>query len=292
MLDAVYSYALEPFIEYGFMRRALVGSLALSLGATPVGTFLLLRRLSLTGEAIACAILPGVAFAFLAVGLSITAMTLGGLLAGLLVALLSGTVARKTILEEDASLASLYLISLATGVLIISSKGSSVDLLHILFGSVLAFDNTSILLTGITATVSLITLATIYRALVLECVDPAFLRTVSRSSAYTHHLFLMLVVINLVAGLQSLGTLMSIGIMVLPAATARLWANEVSKMIAIALAVACIGCYLGLVISYHLNVSSGAVIVLTIGFIYLASLVVGKQSSLVVHLTKPRHLTG
>lgn len=125
---------IAPFVEFGFMRRALVGCLALSLGATPVGVFLMLRRMSLTGDAMAHAILPGAALGYLLWGLSLGALTLGGLAAGLAVALLAGAVARGGVLGEDASLAAFYLISLALGVLLICLKGSQVDLFHVLFG--------------------------------------------------------------------------------------------------------------------------------------------------------------
>ena len=131
----------QPFADYGFMRRALAGCLTLSAGAAPLGTILLLRRMSLVGDAMSHAILPGAALGYLFFGLSLTAMTLGGLLAGVLVALLSGVVTRHTALREDASFAGFYLISLALGVLLISLRGSNVDLLHVLFGSVLALDD-------------------------------------------------------------------------------------------------------------------------------------------------------
>ncbi len=141
----------QPFTEFGFMRRALAGSLALSLSAPPVGVFLMLRRMSLTGDAMAHAILPGAALGYLVSGLSLGAMTVGGLLAGLAVVLASGLVARSTVLLEDTSLAAFYLLSLALGVLIISSQGRNVDLLHVLFGSVLALDDTAVLLLAVIA---------------------------------------------------------------------------------------------------------------------------------------------
>ena len=167
---------LAPFLEFGFMQRALLGSVALALSAAPVGVFLMLRRMSLTGDAMAHAILPGAAIGYLAAGLSLGAMTIGGIAAGLAVAVGSGWVARNTVLREDTSLAAFYLLSLALGVLIVSTRGNSVDLLHVLFGTVLALDAAALaLLGGITAT-TLVSLAVLYRPLVLECLDPGFLR--------------------------------------------------------------------------------------------------------------------
>ncbi len=219
LLDTgLWALLVAPLTEFGFMRRALVGCVALALGCAPVGVFLLLRRMSLTGDAMAHAILPGAAIGYLLSGLSLTAMSLGGVAAGLLVAVGSGLVARSTVLREDASLAAFYLLSLALGVLIVSTRGSSVDLLHVLFGTVLALDDAALgLLVGISLA-TLATLALLYRPLVLECLDAQFLRSVSRLSPLAHYGFLVLVVINLVAGFHALGTLMAVGIMVLPAA--------------------------------------------------------------------------
>ena len=107
---------IDPFVDFAFMRRALVGCLALSLSAPPIGVFLMLRRMSLMGDAMSHAILPGAAIGYLLAGLSLFAMSLGGFAAGIAVALLAGLVARTTVLREDASLAAFYLCSLALGV--------------------------------------------------------------------------------------------------------------------------------------------------------------------------------
>ena len=138
---SLYSYILDPFVSYGFMRRALTACTALSVGGAPLGVFLVLRRMALVGDAMSHAILPGASLAFLFFGLSLWPMTLGGLLAGLLVALAAGIVTRFTQLKEDASFTGAYLLSLALGVLVISIKGSTIDLMHVLFGNVLAVDN-------------------------------------------------------------------------------------------------------------------------------------------------------
>src|SRR3954451_23402858 len=222
---------LSPFLEFEFMRRALVGVVAIAIGGGPGGVFLMLRRMSLTGDAMAHAILPGAAVGYLVAGLSLPAMTIGGLVAGVIVAILSGLVARFTSLKEDASLAAFYLLSLALGVTLVSLRGSNVDLLHVLFGSVLALDDAALVLLGVIATVTLVTLALVYRPLVLECVDPAFLRSVSRAGTPVHLVFLGLLVLNLVGGFQALGTLLAVGLMMLPAAAARFWSSDVGAMI-------------------------------------------------------------
>ena len=280
----------QPFIEFAFMRRALVGCLALSLGAPPIGVFLMLRRMSLMGDAMSHAILPGAAIGFLIAGLSLPAMSLGGFVAGFAVALAAGLVARSTVLREDASLAAFYLVSLALGVLIVSVRGSNIDLLHVLFGTVLALDDAALILVAAIATVSLVLLAIIYRPLVVECFDPQFLRSVSRASSPTHLMFLVLVVLNLVAGFQALGTLLAVGIMLLPAVTARFWAEDVSSMIVVAVAAAFAASLAGLLLSYHTSVPTGPAIILLSGAVYLLSILVGTKGGLVWQLIPRKHL--
>ncbi|MGU3361578.1 metal ABC transporter permease [Methylobacterium sp. M6A4_1b] len=272
------------------MRRALVGCLALSLSAPPVGVFLMLRRMSLMSDAMSHAILPGAAVGFLVAGLSLPAMTLGGLAAGLAVALMAGLVTRSTVIKEDASLAAFYLISLAGGVLLVSLRGSQIDLLHILFGSVLALDDPALWLLGGIATVTLFGLAAIYRPLVMECVDPLFLRTVSRAGAPVHYAFLGLVVMNLVGGFQALGTLLAVGLMLLPAIAARFWAADLSGMIPVSMLIAMLSSVIGLSVSYQADVPTGPAIVLAAGALYLVSMMVGRRGGLVYRLVRARHL--
>ncbi|MBT9490105.1 MAG: metal ABC transporter permease [Rubrivivax sp.] len=281
---------LAPFTEFAFLQNALWGCLALSLSAPPVGVFLMLRRMSLTGDAMAHAILPGAAIGYLVAGLSLGAMTLGGLVAGLAVVALSGAVSRSTVLREDTSLAAFYLLSLALGVVIISSQGRNVDLLHVLFGSVLALDGAAVAFLAGVAAVTLATLVVLYRPLVLECLDPAFLRAVSRWSPVAHYGFLALLVLNLVAGFQALGTLLAVGMMILPAAAARFWVRDLKPLLAAAVGVSALGSVLGLVLSYHLDAPSGPSIVLTLGGLYLLSIVFGPRGALRARRVPAHHL--
>ena len=267
---------VEPFADYGFMRRALVACLALGLGSGPIGVLLMLRRMSLVGDAMSHAILPGAAVGFLVAGLSLPAMGIGGMVAGLAVALLSGLVSRGTILKEDASFASFYLASLALGVLIVSLRGSNVDLLHVLFGTILAIDGESLVIIAAIVSATVVTLAVIYRPLVVECFDPGFLRSVNGRGSLYHALFLMLVVANLVAAFQALGTLMAVGLMMLPAAVARLWATTLPGMMTLAGVVAAVSGFVGLVVSFHVSLASGPTIVLTASVFYVASVLFGR----------------
>lgn len=275
-----HAVLVQPFVEFGFMRRALVACLALGISCGPVGTVLVLRRMSLVGDAMAHALLPGAALAFIVAGLSLTAMSIGAFLASMLVAALAGLVTRWTSQREDASFAAFYLIALASGVMLISLRGSSVDLMHVLFGSILAVDDSALLLVAGVSSATLLVLAVVCRPLLVECFDPGFLRAVGGRGGGVHLVFLVLLVANLVAGFQALGTLMAVGLLMLPAIAARFWAHDVARLSVIAAVFAAVSGYGGLLLSYHANLPSGPSIVLFAGAIYAVSLTLGSRDSL------------
>lgn len=284
---------IEPFVEFDFMRYALASIFCLALSAAPVGVFLVMRRMSLVGDALGHAVLPGAAIGYMFVGLSLPAMSIGGFVAGLLMALLAGLVSRFTTLKEDANFAAFYLTSLAIGVVLVSKNGDSVDLLHLLFGSVLAVDVAALTLIAAAASITALALAVIYRPLVLESIDPLFLKAVNGKGGFWHVLFLVLVVMNMVAGFQALGTLMSVGLMMLPAITARLWAKSMGMMISMAALIALLCGFAGLLFSYHIEIPSGPAIILCCGVLYVFSVVFGWEGGVVTKwLKRRRHKVG
>lgn len=290
-MSGLYDLLLGPFVEFTFMQRALLGAVLLSVSACPVGVFLMLRRMSLTGDAMAHAILPGAAAGFLLFGLEIVPMTLGGLVAGVVVAIAAGSVSRLTVQKEDASMAAFYLISLALGVLIVSMRGSNVDLMHVLFGTVLALNNEALTLIGGITVLTLASLAVFWRGLVAECLDPLFLRSVSRLGPPVHFVFLGLVVLNLVGGFQALGTLLAVGLMMLPATAARFWTVRLEWMCLLAVAIGIASCVSGLLLSYHASLPSGPAIILSAGMIYIVSIVAGTRGVLATRIRHHSHRT-
>ena len=288
----LYDLLLAPFVDFGFMRRALVASLALATGGSAIGVFLILRRMSLMGDALTHALLPGAALGFLLGGLSLPAMSLGGFLAGMATALASGVIARFSGMREDASFAAAYLTSLALGVLIVSLRGSPVDLMNILFGSILAVDTTALVLVVATATATLIGMAAIYRPLVVECFNPGFLAAMGVRGSLYHYLFLALAVLNMVAGFQALGTLMALGLILLPAVAASFWAREVWSMTLVAAPMGLASALIGLLVSFHAGLPSGPVIVLCASLFFLGSLLFGSRASIRARLSHPVHLRG
>lgn len=275
----VYELLIQPFVEFAFMRRALFGAIFISLIAAPLGTFLILRRLSLVSDAMSHAILPGVALGFFWAGNSMLAMLIGGLASGFVVAMMAGFVSRYTSLKEDASFAAFYLISLGLGVLLISMRGTSVDLMHVLFGSMLSMSDESLFITMVISSVSILVLTLIYRPLVLDCFDPVFLRVELGRRSWAFTIFIILLVINLVAGFQILGTLMVVGIVILPAISARFFGRTLGMQLVIAPSVGVVCQYIGLVVSYAHDLPSSATIILLNGIVAVLAMLFGPYGS-------------
>jgi zinc/manganese transport system permease protein len=274
------------------VRHSLAAVLALALSAGPVGVFLMLRRMSLVGDAMSHAVLPGVALGFLAAGLNVFAMTLGGLVAGLIIAVLAGVVSRATSLQEDASLAVFLLVSLALGVVIVTISGIEVEqLMEFLFGETAAkMSVEKLVVIAINSTISIVALALIYRPLVLDCVDPGFLRSVSRAGGMAHLVFLGLLVLNLISAFHALGTLFGIGIIIVPAAIARFWTRDITALIVLAISMALLSGVVGVLFAFQSGIPSGPAVTLVAGVIYIGSILLGRNGGLVWRLFPSRHL--
>ncbi len=266
------------WLDYAFMTRALTATTVLSFSVAPVGAFLVLRRLSLAGEAMAHAIVPGIVIAFVVAGLSVASMIIGGLTAGIVVAALTSLLARLTIIREDASLASLYLIALALGIFILSAAGSAVPLKSFLFGSILGIDDETLILIGATATVTLVSFALILRPLITNTIDPVFHESQSRRPGLVTQWFMFLVVLNLLGAFKALGTLMAVGLMILPATAARYWTSTITGYLTVTFLFALSSCWAGLIVSFYLpDVPSGPAIVLVAAVFFILSLALAPQ---------------
>lgn len=289
MIDLLNLIFIDPFVDLPFLRRALAASLMISVSSGLVGVFLLLNRMSLVGDALSHGVLPGIAIAFLFFGFNIYAMSIGGVIAGVLIAIIASIISNYTNLKEDASFAALYLLSLAIGVVLIMEIGSQADLMHILFGSVLAVDASSLYFVWGVLLTTLLLLSIIYRALLLYIIDPLYLKLKSAGGLFYYALFLFLVVLNLVASFQVLGTLMTVGMMMIPAISARLWSNRMEVVLLIAISLGAIGAYLGLVASVHYDIASGPMIIIVLAFFYLISLLFGIEGGILRRKGERRH---
>ena len=259
-MTTAHALLVSPFETLGFMRSALVACIALALANGAVGTLLLLRRMSLDGDVLGHAVMPGAAVGYLYAGPSQTWLTVGGLVSGLAVAALAGTINRRGA-RHEAGLVAFYLVALSLGVLLVAWRGSNIDLVRVLFGTVLAIDRRALWQIAAASSAILLAAAALYRPLAVEAFDPAFLHGVGVRVPY-RAAFVVLVVLALVASFQAFGTLLAIGPILLPAAAARCWDLGVAASIALATAFGVAASVGGLLISYHGNLPSGPAIVL------------------------------
>ncbi|MBQ9724260.1 MAG: metal ABC transporter permease [Neisseriaceae bacterium] len=283
------NWLISPFSEFEFMRYALASVLFLSLSAAPVGVFLVMRRMSLMGDALSHAVLPGAAVGYMLAGLSLPAIAFGGFITGLIMAAGAGLATRLSLIKEDANFAAFYLSCLALGVILVSKNGSNIDLLNLLFGSVLGVDKPSLVLIAVVASITLTTLMLIYRPLLIESVDSTFLRIVKGRGGVWHIVFLMLVVINLVAGFQTLGTLMSVGLMMLPAICSRMWFSRMETLLIGSILIAVLASVVGLLLSFYVDIPSGPAVILICGVIYFFSLLFATNGILMPYMKHKRH---
>lgn len=287
----MWDFFIAPFLTFPFMQRALLASFMVAVSSGVVGSFLVMRRMSLVGDALSHGILPGIALGFMFYGFNLIAMGIGGVIAGILIALLAFLVSRYTKLNEDASFAAFYLISLSVGVVIISKIGSQVDLLHILFGSVLTIDNNMLVFLWAIMCITLIAIGIIYRPLVLFVIDPIFLQSMKIKGVYYYGVFLFLVVINLIAGFQALGSLMAVGLLMLPVIIGQLWARSIEGLFIVIVILGFVIAYLGLLSSFYLDVPSGPAIIGVAGILYFLSLFFGRSGGILIRFFKLKHKT-
>ena len=271
---SLWSALVAPFSEYAFMRSALVACMALAVASGPLGTLLLLRRMGLVGDVLSHAVMPGAAVAFALAGSSLAVLSVGGLFTGIAVVLLMILGTRFGAQREDASLAAFYFASIGVGVLIVSLRGTNLDLMHVLLGTVLAIDVPALVLIVAIASVVVAALALIFRPIAIQSFDPAFLRTMGGSDSTYRAIFLVLVVLDLVAGFQAFGTLLAGVPLLLPAAAARCWAQRIGPLVGLSIGFGIVAGYAGLLVSYHLNVPSGPAIACAAALIYAVSALV------------------
>lgn len=278
----------DPFISYGFMRRAMIACCALSVSTTPIGVFLILRRMSLMGDALSHAILPGVAMSYILFGTSFIAMSVGGFISGCIVAILSNLVSEKTSLYQDASVSGIYLGFLALGVVLISlQEGSDVSLCNLLFGSILSVNICTLKCIGIISTVIVCSIALLYRALIIETFDSEFLKGNSIKSVRMIQIFFSsIVVLNLTASFQVTGTLMAVGLMILPGLSAGCWVKGLVSILFLSLCIAILCSWIGLLIAFHMSIPAGPAIILCASIFFIISVVLGSNEKVLLFIDR------
>jgi zinc/manganese transport system permease protein len=273
-------------------RSAAAGGIALAFGGAPLGVLLVARRMSLSGDALSHGILPGAAIAYLVAGANPWALTLGALAAALTVTSLSSLLARTRRLPEDAAFAVIYLSALAIGVLLLAHSAGAEALEAMLFGAPGGLDRSALLLAAGAATATLITLALFLRGFVAESVDPGLLRAEGHRGAALHVLLMMLVALNLVAGFRAFGALMTVGLMMIPAAAGRFWGRGYAAQALAAIAMSAASSAGGVLIAAKTGVEPGAVMVLCAAVLFAVSGLAGPHGGLVSALAGRERLAG
>ena len=281
----LWATLIGPFSDYDFMRSALVACIALAMASGPLGTLLLLRRMGLVGDVLSHAVMPGAAVGFAVAGSALVVLSTGGLVTGIAVVLLMILGTRLGAQREDASLAAFYFASIGIGVLVVSMRGTNLDLMHVLLGTVLAIDLPALVLIVAISSVVIAVLALIFRPIALQSLDPAFLRRMGGHDSTWRAIFLVLVVLDLVAAFQAFGTLLAGVPLLLPAAAARCWAQRIAPLVALSIGFGLVAGYAGLLLSYHLNVPSGGAIACAAAAIYAVSALVPASRGLVTRST-------
>ena len=266
----------EPF-TLQFMQRALAASLIVGVVCSVLGCFVVLRSMAFLGDALAHAILPGIALAYL-LGVNLVA---GALVAALVVAFGIGLFSREGTIREDTAIGILFAAALSLGVLLISTvRTYATDLTHILFGNVLGVTGADLWLTGGLAALVLVVLLVLYKEFVLAAFDPVLAHTLGRRPELTRSLMLVLLALTIVVSLQTVGVGLVAAMLVTPAATASLLTRRLPTMMAVSAAIGALSSVVGLYLSYYLDVASGAAIVLTATALFVVAFLIAPRRGL------------
>ena len=267
---SLHDLIVSPF-SYEFMRRALLSAVLLGISGGLIGCVLVLRRLALMGDALSHSLLPGVAAAWYFFGTSTTALFFGGLAAGLLTALGSALLSRMTRVKEDAAFGSLFIVFFGAGVALVSKLPSRVNLTDFLFGNVLGVSTGELRLASAVSLLTVSVFVIFYRSVLLETFDPVFHRASGGRGGLVHMGFLTLTVLNLVAAMQTMGIVLALGLFLLPAVSAYLWCDRFVTMLLVSICIAVADSAVGILLSFHAGLASGASIVLCLGLVFVLS---------------------
>lgn len=257
-------------LAYGFMQRGLLASLLVGVLCAVVGCYVILRSMAFLGDALAHAILPGVAVAYLLGG----NLMVGALVAAVAVALGIGAITRRGVLKEDTAIGILFAAALSLGVALLSAMRTyATDLTHILFGNVLGVSAGDLWLAAALGLAVLATVALLYKEFLLVSFDPILAATLRLPVEGLRSLMLVLLALTIVVSLQTVGVGLVAAMLVTPGAAAYLLVRRLPAMMALAAAIGALSSVAGLYLSFYANVASGAAIVLVAtGFFLLAFL--------------------
>ena len=287
-MDIISKYVLEP-VQYEFIQRALIASVTIGISCGLIGTYIMLRRMSLIGDALAHAVLPGVVVSFIVAGKSEIALFIGAVVSGILTVLLIGFVNRNSKIKEDTSIGIIFTGAFALGILLVSQlKQVHIDLSSYLFGDVLGVSSGDITLSLIIMVVIILCIILFYKQLLLTSFDPTMALTIGISTTLVHYMLMTLLSMSIVAGLQSVGVILIIAMLITPPATAYLLSTSLKRILILSSVFGMISAVIGLYLSYHFNFASGASIVLVAVALFLLAFLFSPKEGVVTKLVRRR----
>jgi manganese/iron transport system permease protein len=260
------NWLVQP-LQYGFMVRGLLASVMVGILCAVMGTYVVLRGMAFLGDAMAHAILPGVAIAFLLNG----SLLVGAIIAAVIIALSIGLFSKGGVVKEDTAIGILFAAALSLGVALISSiQTYAVDLSHILFGNVLGVSESDLWLTAGLGMLVLAAVALLYKQFLVISFDPILAATLRLPAELLRNLMLILLALTVVVSLQTVGVGLAAAMLVTPAATAYLLTRRLGSMMLVSAGIGAVSSLIGLYLSYYLNIVSGSAIVLVATVFFLA----------------------
>ena len=268
---------INGLYEFHFLQNALVTAVVIGVVSGAVGCFIILRGMSLMGDAISHAVLPGVAISYI-LGIN---FFVGAIIFGLLSSIIITFIKNNSIIKGDTAIGITFSSFLALGVILIGVANSSTDLFHILFGNILAVQDIDKWLTMGVSGIVLIVIILFFKELLITSFDPLMARAIGMKVNFYHYLLMVLLTLVSVTAMQSVGTILIVAMLITPAATAYLYTNSLRKMIILSSSLGAVSSVLGLFIGYSFNIAVGSSIVITSAIIFAISFLVSPKQDFI-----------
>lgn len=274
---------IDALGQYNFLQTALITSILVGIMSGLVGSFIILRGMSLMGDAISHAVLPGVAVAYM-LGVN---LLIGASVFGIVAALLIGFVSTHSKLKNDTAIGIVFSSFFALGFILISMAESTTNLHHILFGNVLAVSDSDLITTVIVGALVVLFVVVFFKELLISSFDETFARSYGLKTQWLHYGLMIVLTLVTVSALQTVGIILIVAMLITPAATAFLWTNKLKFMLVLSAILSVIASVVGLYLSYTFNWASGPSIVLTASIFFIISFIVSpKQGFLTSKIAK------
>ncbi|HGD6180059.1 TPA: metal ABC transporter permease subunit [Streptococcus agalactiae] len=272
----MFTKFFEGLLTYHFLQNAFITAIVIGIVAGAVGCFIILRSMSLMGDAISHAVLPGVAISFI-LGIN---FCIGAIVFGLLSSIIITYIKENSVIKGDTAIGITFSSFLALGIILIGLANSTTDLFHILFGNILAVQDSDKYMTIIVGLIVLTLITIFFKELLLTSFDPVLAKSMGMRVSFYHYLLMILLTLVAVTAMQSVGTILIVALLITPAATAYLYVKSLRTMLFLSSALGAVASVLGLYIGYTFNIAAGSSIVLTSTFMFLLAFLFSPKQSL------------